>query len=410
MILLSRHNITSQAGILVAWIKLVQVRRGTRCSPAVAWEKGEGRKEMEIFRCKGFGRQGSLASLLLLILVGAWGCKPRAQDALPAPGLPAPPAQKEAAGPPPPSPASKPAYDVTISARDWDVDHTMILLALERGYFAKEGINVKLAYSAGNAADAVLVANGTSTFAVIGTDVTMVSVSQGMPLKQIYSIYQKSPRAIISLAERNIRAPKDVEGRKLGVSPASDQASLNVPFLEANGVNLKKVSLTNVGWDAAVPSLISGQIDAYANWCAQIPIILIKKGLHPTCIMWRDFGFNSLHKGIIANSNVVKNQPEMIRGFLKAVGRGHEEIRNNPQAHAPLMRKYCPDCDPDTELQRLEITVDAWQSDRAKAQNLPLGVAAAEDWEDTKKILVENKLIDGAFLVEAYYDYSLMPK
>jgi NitT/TauT family transport system substrate-binding protein len=89
-------------------------------------------------------------------------------------------------------------------------------VAEKKGYFAAEGIKVN--YNWGFELDGVkLVGANQADFALLGGDQVIQARAQSIPVVYIANWYDAFPIAVFSPKEKNIRTPKDLIGKKVGL-------------------------------------------------------------------------------------------------------------------------------------------------------------------------------------------------
>lgn len=102
---------------------------------------------------------------------------------------------------------------------DWypNAVHAFIYDAIEKGYFAEEGLNVNILFPS-NSNDAIsLTAAGKADAGLYyQDDIIMAIANEDVPVKIIGSVVQEPLDLIASLSEKNITRPKDLEGKTLG--------------------------------------------------------------------------------------------------------------------------------------------------------------------------------------------------
>ena len=110
---------------------------------------------------------------------------------------------------------------------DWKYEGTQapFLLALDRGYFKAEGLDVTIDTAGGSVEPINRIASRTydMAFADINSLIKFRDQNPQTPLKAIFMIYSNPPFAIVTRKSRGVAAPKDLEGKKLG-APAADGA------------------------------------------------------------------------------------------------------------------------------------------------------------------------------------------
>src|SRR5262249_26017473 len=116
---------------------------------------------------------------------------------------------------------------------DWKYEGTQapFLLALDKGYFKAEGLDVTIDTSGGSVEPINRLASRTydMAFADINSLIKFRDQNPQTPLKAVFMVYSNPPFAIVTRKTRGITAPKDLEGKKLG-APTADGAYAQWPI------------------------------------------------------------------------------------------------------------------------------------------------------------------------------------
>src|SRR5215471_21306541 len=114
--------------------------------------------------------------------------------------------------------------DVTFRL-DWIYQgpHAGFLVAQDKGYYAKAGLNVDLGPGKGSGSTAQLVASKATQFGFADGFVVGNSVSKGMSIKMVAGIFRRNPTAVTVLADSPINSPKDLEGKSIAITPGAAQ-------------------------------------------------------------------------------------------------------------------------------------------------------------------------------------------
>src|SRR3954447_2686095 len=138
------------------------------------------------------------------------------------------------------------------------------VVAIDKGYFKAEGLDVTIDTAAGSLEPINRVASGTYDmgFGDINSLIKFRDANPGTPMKAVFMVYNKPPFSIVGRKSRGVVAPKDLEGKKLG-APTGDGAFAQWPiFVQANGIDASKVIVGNVAFPVREPMLAAGQVDA----------------------------------------------------------------------------------------------------------------------------------------------------
>src|SRR5260370_31031476 len=135
--------------------------------------------------------------------------------------------------------------------------------ALEKGWYRDEGLDVKIVRGQGSADTVKRIAAGQGEVGI--SDISALIAARAntdVKVKAIALWYRRPPHGIFVRADSPIKTPRDLEGKKLAISPGNSHQILWPVFEKLSG--LKPGSVTWVTMDAASmpPALIRSAVDA----------------------------------------------------------------------------------------------------------------------------------------------------
>ena len=127
-----------------------------------------------------------------------------------------------------------------------------------KGYYAEEGIDVRIVPGRPGmpALDAVL--KGSAQFGVGDSDLVLARL-QGKPVVACAAIFQHSPLVVLSRRDRNIRTPSDLVGPLVMLSDRQNSAQLWAMFMR-EGIDINTVRSVPHTWQ--LDDLIDGKVAA----------------------------------------------------------------------------------------------------------------------------------------------------
>jgi NitT/TauT family transport system substrate-binding protein len=247
---------------------------------------------------------------------------------------------------------------------DWKLEGPAapFLVAIDRGYYKAEGLDVTIDIANGSVEPINRVASGTYNmgFGDINTLIKYRDQHPATPLKALFMVYNKPPFSIVARRSRGITSPKDLEGKRLG-APAGDGAFAQWPiFAQVNGIEPSKVTIENVGFPVREPMLAAGQVDAITGYSFSAYISLKDRGVPVDDIvlmLMADYGVDLYGNAIIVNPKFAAEKPDAVKGFLSAFLRGLRDTIRDPAravdsvvARNDLVKK-------EVELERLRMAI-----------------------------------------------------
>jgi len=249
-------------------------------------------------------------------------------------------------------------------ALDWRFEGPAapFFVAIDKGYYKAEGLNVSIDPGAGSVEGINRVASGAYEigFADINSLVKYRDNPRNLPVKAVMMVYDTPAFSIVSLKKNGIAKPKDLEGKVLG-APAADGAYAQWPiFVQANKIDASKVKIENIGFPVREPMLAQGKVDAIAGFWFSSYMNLKANGVKDddiVVLLMKDHGVDLYGNVIIANPDVMRHQPKLVAGFVKATIRGIQDTIRNPDAAIDSLMKRNAIAKREVELERLKLSL-----------------------------------------------------
>ena len=259
------------------------------------------------------------------------------------------------------------AMPVTAQAQTTDVKfvldfislgrHAPWYVALGKGYFKDEGLNVTIMPSKGTADAIRAVVTGGADIGFIDVPSLVAAGGAGAPIKIVAANYQKPPYCIFSLNPgANIDTAKKLEGIELGSSSASFLPKIWQAVMEMNGVDSKSMKIVNIDAPARVPMLAARKVPSIDLFIMSEPAI--KRAVpdaKPVCLFAGDLGLEIYANSIGVHEDYLKKNPEVVRKFVRAALRGWKDTFDNPQEAAKIQLQYVKALDPQIVVEEIEI-------------------------------------------------------
>ncbi|MCP3469048.1 ABC transporter substrate-binding protein [Bradyrhizobium sp. CCGUVB1N3] len=272
--------------------------------------------------------------------------------------------------------------------------HAPWYVALNKGYYKEEGLNVSILPSKGTADAIRSVATGTTEFGFIDVPSLVAAGSNAAAVKIVAVNYQKPPYCVFSLdTGANIDTPRKLLNLELGSSTASFIPKIWAAFMEMNGVDSKTLKVVNIDGAARVPMLAARKVSAIDTFIMSEPSI--RRALtdaKPVCLFAGDFGLEIYANSIGVNEAFLKQNPELVRKFVRASLRGWKDTFDNPEEAARIQLQYVKALDPQIVVDEINILRRVAISDDVKKYGL--GYVSPERMKTTVDFI--NKNIDVA--------------
>ncbi len=236
------------------------------------------------------------------------------------------------------------------------------VVALEKGYYAREGITLTIDRGFGSADAVTKIASGAYDlgYADINSMIEFNARNPGKELVAVAVLLNSPPFSILTLRRENIRTPTDLVGKKLG-APAGDAPRRLFPvFARAVGIHPESVEWVTMDVPLREPSLIRGTVNAITGFYFTAFINLKTAGVRQEDIvafLYSDYGLPLYGNAVMVPKTLLDREPAAVRGFLKAFVQGVKDTIANPPEAIAAIKKRDPLINDAVELERLQLSL-----------------------------------------------------
>ena len=295
---------------------------------------------------------------------------------------------------------NKPADEAKeiIVSLDWtpNTNHTGLYVALANGYYADAGLNVKIVQPPEGDAIAAC-SSGQVQFAVGYQDLLLPAFTSETPMEvtAVAALLQHNTSCIVSKKGAGMDTPKGLEGKQYLTWQSPIELAMMKSVVEADGGDFSKVEqIPDVPTDEAqdVNANPNHAIWIYYGWGginAEVNNIEVDtfffKDLNPV--------FDYYSPVLVANNQLIKDDPETVKAFLAATKKGYEYAVSNPDEAAQILI----DSDDTGALDGCEELVKAsqkWMADQYVADAPKWGYIDPARWNAFYNWVADEKIID----------------
>jgi NitT/TauT family transport system substrate-binding protein len=262
------------------------------------------------------------------------------------------------------------------------------------------------ATTASTASTVQVVASGVDTFSAANLSTMALGVARGIPLMAIAGLIQKSPDSVISLAGAGINAPKDIQGKRGAFVATSASDRIFPAFAKAAGIDQQTIRKIQIESSARYSVLLQGNADFVIGWSFTDAYKIGRQKPIAPPILFADHGVNVLGIGVVVNKDTLTKRAPMVRGFLAATVQAIEEALRSPQTAVEATVKARPGADRDALLEAAKKLGGFVHT--ASSASQPLGWMAKEDWEESRRILVNYLDMSDAVAADSLYTNALL--
>lgn len=268
-------------------------------------------------------------------------------------------------------------------------------VADRNGFYEEEGLNVELVPGQGGGFAAKQVGLGNQDLG-LGTGVALLQARNRDLDIRSYAGAQDSNAAIYTVEEQfggTLDEPSQLAGKKVAVVAESAKTMTYLEMLlEEEGIR-EDVELVNVGVEQQTSNLLSGNVDAAVGIFSD-SIGLQRQG-YDASMLWLANYTPAIGRTVFTRPGYASENPDAIRGFLRATARGWAWASNDPEGAMDRMVEARPSLSKSREVGVLKM--------KYTAKNLVLtdtvrehgwGYQRADAWDRVVTSLAEGDVID----------------
>ena len=307
--------------------------------------------------------------------------------------------------------AKKELTPVTVRlAFNYNGHRSPYLLGVDKGFYAEEGLDVKVLEGKGVTSSMQLVASKQDTFAVVDPPSLMLGYAQGMPVRTVVQLYQTSPNAVISWDSANITKPADLVGKTVATLQGDTTTTMLYALLAKNGIEASKVRIVASDGGTRNQTFLNKRSEAITGFTNDSYLGLKSTADAPIRMFpYSQFGIDTMGDGVIAHVDTIKNGPQTLAGFVRATLKSYQYALQHPEEAIASLKKVSPSIKPEVELEKLKATAPLLVSADTKANGI--GYSSKERWKAAQDLMLQyGGLTKGVDDVSIYFTNAFLPK
>ena len=290
-----------------------------------------------------------------------------------------------------------------------------LIVAIKKGYFADEGLNVSWQRGFGNVD--TISKLGSGQFDISFSDMyNALKFNDKNPNQKLVAVavpFNKSEASILTLKSSSINDPKGLAGKKLGAPVGDGPRKLWPLFAKQVGVDPNSVEWISMDPKLRETFLVQGRVDGISGFStSSLPNILKagKKKEDVNVFYYTDYGLDFYGNALLTKASYAKENPDVVKGFVKAYLKGLEDTLKEPEAalDAVMEADQSKLMNRDAEKLRLQIALEKLLV-TPEVETVGLGDVNAKRLQTTINQTVVGFGLQGSPKVEDIFDNSFLP-
>ncbi len=284
-----------------------------------------------------------------------------------------------------------------------------IWVAQEKGYFKDANIDINIKLGAAVGENLKNLAAGKADFAALDLIGAWILAGKGdqKDFTTIAVIHQQTLVSIIALQGGGITAPKDLEGKKVGMATASVNQLLFPAYAKLAGIDASKVTIQNAPPPQLTALLASKKVDALSTFLIGQKGIEKAAGTKTVVLPYSEYLGDLVGNGLVTTKKIAKDNPDLAGRFRDAALKGLQYTIEHPDEAAAILKKAQPAADINAAKGEITLMTPYVTSQGSKA---PIGSISEARVAKAIAILQGGGLIPAGLTPEDVVDFNLTPK
>jgi putative hydroxymethylpyrimidine transport system substrate-binding protein len=251
------------------------------------------------------------------------------------------------------------------------------------------------------------VAAGRVDLAISYQPEVVLARDQGLPVIAIAALVDRPLTSLISLPEAGIEDPADLRGKTIATAGIPYQVEFLDAILGEEGLSLDDVTRVDVGL-GLLPAVLSGRADAILGGFRNVEgVDLAERGRNPRVVPVDRLGIPTYDELVlVANSDRVAEDPELLRLFVAALERGTRDAVADPQTATEAILAAGDGLDPELTRAEVRATLPLLAQ---RGGSSPYGYMDAREWERFAGFFADRGLISTRPDAEELRTNALLP-
>src|SRR3954471_13263766 len=235
--------------------------------------------------------------------------------------------------------------------------HAPWYVAVARGYFKDEGLNVTIVPARGTADSIRAVDSGVADLGFIDIPSLVAAGADASTIRMVAVNYQRPPYSVFSLEPgANITRPADMAGKDFSAGNASLIPRIHQAFMKQNGLDASSLKVVNLDPSSLVAALASRKIQSIGLFAmSETAIKRAVKDAEVKHMLLADHGLDIYANGIGVKDEFLQKNPEAVRRFVRAALRGWKDALANPEEAASLQVQHVKALNPTLIVEELAV-------------------------------------------------------
>ena len=289
--------------------------------------------------------------------------------------------------------------------------HAPFYLGVKRGYYRDAGIDLSILEGKGSPTVGSLVGNGSDDFGFADASTIAQFISQGLPVKMVMGVFQKSTLALFFPENKGIAKPTDLKGKRILLCPTDGLIKYLPVYLKRIGLTMQDVKINMIDCAIKYTYLAQGNADVAGSYGTAGRALLQSVGIKDIGQFdYADAGIVLPSHGIVTSLALTEKQPDKVRRFVAATAKAWQDARNHPNDAVNALIAANPLQKGREDQVKAALLASFRYIETPGTKGMPFGWQSPAEWKAAAALLVEAAGMKAPSSPEVFYTNDFIAK
>lgn len=220
-------------------------------------------------------------------------------------------------------------------------EYGALYMSLENGEYKNASLNVRLGEGAGAQAALGSLIQGQEDVVILPGIFALTAIEKGMPIKLVAVYHPKTPMVLLSMPDKPVRVPKDLEGKTVAHSVGDTATSYLDVLCKLNNVDCGKVRKVQMNIQARYPQFLARQVDVVSTYTnVDLPILEKQSNTKYVILDLPKYGVAVPGLAAVTSNELIAKKGPALRRFLKATSEGVKKTKQDVEGATKALMKH----------------------------------------------------------------------
>jgi len=285
-------------------------------------------------------------------------------------------------------------------------------VGIAKGFYEDAGLNVTLAQGEGSSSTIQTVASGADDFGGADASAGVLAISnEDVPIKYLSVLLQKTPQGFIHTPGADWSDPESLRDMILVSSAGSAELTVLPAILQQYDMTMDDIGEVRlVDFQSRIPVFLEtgdeGVIIGFATGD-----LIRARSQNPDLLYdsWANYGVQVFSIGIITNTSMIENNPDIVRAFVEGTTRGYQYALDNPEEAVSLSVEMVEDVDEELLREGLKVIIEGEEYQTDRSAGMVVGTTDDADWVSMLELYESLGSIETVKPTSEYYTNEFVP-